>query len=221
MNSFWGIVQRDLQLHQPLSGGNMVPLAFFVMAVILVPFGVGPEPSILSRIAGGSIWVAALLAVLLTLDRLYQADRDDGALDQIATCGLALELVVVAKCIAHWIAYTLPVVLMSPLMGVLLNIPVDGYVPLVLGLLLGSPALTFLGSAGASLVVSVRRGGLLMALLVLPLYVPILIFGASAVEAALLNTPYADPLLLLIAISLISGFIGTLGSAMALRLEFS
>ncbi|HCY47387.1 MAG TPA: heme exporter protein CcmB [Alphaproteobacteria bacterium] len=221
MKRFLGLLARELQLHQPLSGGNMVPLSFFVITVILVPFVVGPEPGILTRIAGGTVWVAALLAVLLTLDRLYQADRDDGSLDHLVMSGLPLELLVLAKCIAHWLAFTLPVIIMAPLMGLLLQLPLEGHVALVLGLLVGSPALTFLGSAGAALVVSIRRGGLLLALLVLPLYIPVLIFGASAVEASLLNRSMSDPLMLLTAFSLLSAFIGVVGSSLALRLELS
>ncbi|MGB0381964.1 MAG: heme exporter protein CcmB [Alphaproteobacteria bacterium] len=221
MSRFWGLLRREILLYQPLGGGNLVPLAFFVIVIMLIPFGIGPEPKILARIAGGTVWVAALLAILLTLDRLYQSDRDDGGLDQLMLTGLSWEMLVLGKCLAHWVSFTLPLILVSPLMGLLLQLPEEGYLALILSLLVGSPALTFLGSIGASLVISVRQGGLLLALLILPLYVPILIFGASCVEAAVLSRSIQDPLLLLFALSLMSGFVGVLASAMALRLEQS
>ncbi|CAN0303419.1 unnamed protein product, partial [Chrysoparadoxa australica] len=170
---------RDLQLALRAGGGFGLGLAFFLIVVVLVPFSVGPSSDLLARIAAGVLWLGALLACLLSLDRLLAVDWEDGALDLLATSPLPLEGVVAVKAVAHWITTGLPLVLAAPVLGVLLNLPAAGYGPLVISLALGTPALSMIGAFGAALTVGIKRGGLLLSLLVLPLYVPTLIFGAE------------------------------------------
>src|SRR5579864_64991 len=160
-------------------------VAFFVLTVILFPFGVGPEAALLSRIAAGIVWVTALLAALLSLERIFQADYEDGSLEALALMPLPLEAQVLAKCLAHWLVTGLPLTLVSPLLALLLHLDSAGYPVLVLGLLLGTASLSLIGAVGAALSLGARRGGVLLSLLVLPLYIPVLIFGVAAVEAAI------------------------------------
>lgn len=197
MRSFSALVRRDLALSLRAGGDVAAVLLFFVLAVLLFPLGVGPEPVLLSRIAAGVVWAAALLATLLALDRLFAADFEDGSLDLLATGPLALEAVALAKTLAHWLATGLPLVILSPLMALMLGLPGPAYVTLVLSLLIGTPVLSLIGGVGAALTLGARRGGALVALLVLPLYVPVLIFGAAAVEAAATGMPPRPHLLLL------------------------
>ena len=163
-------------------GGFGLGLAFFLIVVVLVPFGVGPQSALLASIAPGILWLGALLACLLSLDRIFALDWEDGSLDLLATAPLPMEAVVSVKALAHWLTTGLPLILAAPVFGLLLNLPAPGYVPLVLSLLLGTPALSVIGTFGAALTVGLKRGGLLLSLLVLPLYVPTLIFGAEAVR---------------------------------------
>ena len=215
---FAAIVKRDIRLAWSQGGGALLAVGFFLIAVSLFPFGIGPAPQTLARIAAGVIWVVALFAVVISLDRLYQADFEDGSLEDLMLSPLGGLGVVAAKVLAHWLSTTLPLALVAPLLGVLLNLPDNAYGPLMLSLLVGTPALSLIGSIGASLTVAVRRGGVLMLLLILPLYVPTLIFGVGAVDAA---TTFTDPMphfALLGATTLIATIVGLFASAAALKL---
>ena len=176
-------------------GGFGLGLAFFLIVVVLVPFGVGPQSALLSTIAPGILWLGALLACLLSLDRILALDWEDGSLDLLATSPLPMEGIVSAKALAHWLTTGLPLVLAAPVLGILLNLPVAGFGWLVASLALGTPALSVIGTFGAALTVGLKRGGLLLSLLVLPLYVPTLIFGAEVArrgaEGMALTTPLA------------------------------
>ena len=185
MNAFVHIVRRDLKLAVRRANDTMAVVLFFVLAIVLFPLGVGPELNVLSRIAAGTIWVAALLAAMLSLDRLFQADADDGSLDLLALSPLPLELVVLAKCLAHWLTTGVPLIVASPILAVLMNMDAEGFGTLLLAMVLGTPVLSLVGAIGAALTVGARRGGVLVTLLVLPLVTPVLIFGVSAVEASL------------------------------------
>lgn len=195
------LLLRDLRLAVRAGGGFGLALAFFLLVAVLVPLGVGPDSSRLALIAPGILWVGALLACLLSLDRIFALDLEDGSLDLLATAPLPLEGVVAVKALAHWIVTGLPLALAAPVLAVLLNLPAQGYGLLVLSLLIGTPALSFIGAFGAALVVGVKRGGLLLSLLVLPLYVPTLIFGAEVVRRAAEGQSYGAALALLAAIS--------------------
>jgi heme exporter protein B len=185
--AFAAIVRRDLQLGLRRSADSLQPLLFFVIALALFPLGVGPAAEMLERIGVGVIWVLALLAVMLSLDRLYHADAEDGSLDLLAQGVLPLELVSLAKCLAHWLTSGLLLVLVSPLLAILMQLPADALGPIALALLLGTPTLTLIGSVGAALMIGARRGSALLALIVLPLYIPVLIFGVSAVEGEVMG----------------------------------
>ena len=178
------LLVRDIRLAVRTGGGFGLALAFFLIVVVLVPFGVGPEREVLARIAPGVLWVGALLACLLSLDRLFATDFEDGSLELLATAPMPLEMLVLTKATAHWLTTGLPLTLAAPLLAVLLDLPEDAYGTLFLSLLLGTPALSVIGAFGAALTVGLKRGGLLLSLLVLPLYVPTLIFGADAVRRA-------------------------------------
>ena len=195
------LLLRDLRLATRAGGGFGLGLAFFLLVAVLVPLGVGPEPALLARIAPGILWVGALLACLLSLDRIFALDFEDGSLDLLATAPIPLEGVVAVKALAHWLVTGLPLTLMSPVLGVLLNLSGPGYLWLVLSLALGTPALSLIGAFGAALTVGLKRGGLLLSLLVLPLYVPTLIFGAEAVRRGAEGQAALTPLLLLAGIT--------------------
>jgi heme exporter protein B len=177
------LLQRDIALALRAGGGFGLSLVFFLMVAVIVPLGVGPAPDTLALIAAGVLWVAALLACLLSLDRIFALDFDDGSLDLLATSPLPLAGVVAMKALAHWLTTGLPLVAASPILALLLHLPSAGYFWLVLSLALGTPALSVIGAFGASLTVGLKRGGLLLGLLVLPLYIPSLIFGAEVVKA--------------------------------------
>ncbi len=179
------ILKRDLHLASRQGMDNMMVVMFFVIAVVLFPFGVGPEPNILARIAAGVIMVAALLASMLSLERLFQTDYEDGSLELLSLSPIAMEVVVLAKVAAHWLTTGLPLIVAAPLLAVLLNMNVEGFPMLILALLLGTPSLSLIGAVGASLILGSRRGGVLLALLILPLYIPVLIFGVSAIDAVI------------------------------------
>jgi heme exporter protein B len=216
---FFALLRRDMRLAWSQGGTGTMALSFFLIAVTLFPFGVGPEPQVLARIAPGVLWVVALLACLISLDRLYQADYEDGSLDDLALSPLGLTGVVVAKTLAHWVSTILPLVAVTPVLGMLMNLPVGAYGIMLLSLLIGSPTLSLIGSVGAALTVSVRRGGVLLSLLVLPLYVPTLIFAVGAVDASVNMVDPAQPLALLAAVTLGALVIGPFASAAALRLS--
>lgn len=193
---------RDLALALRAGGGFGLGLAFFLIVVVLVPFSVGPQSALLTEIAPGVLWLGALLACLLSLDRLLAVDWEDGALDLLATSPLPLEGIIAVKAAAHWMTTGLPLVLAAPVLGVLLNLAPAGYGVLVLSLALGTPALSMIGAFGAALTIGIKRGGLLLSLLVLPLYVPTLIFGAEAARRAAQGLDPGTPLLLLAGITL-------------------
>ena len=195
------LLKRDLVLAFRAGGGFGLGLAFFLIVTVLVPFSVGPQSALLSSIAPGMLWLGALLACLLSLDRLLALDWEDGTLDLLATAPLPLESVVTMKALAHWLTTGLPLVLAAPVLGVLLNLPAPGFVWLVVSLLLGTPALSVVGTFGAALTVGLKRGGLLLSLLVLPLYVPTLIFGAEVARRGAAGMEVATPLLMLAGIT--------------------
>ncbi|MGI3166395.1 heme exporter protein CcmB [Pseudooceanicola sp. 200-1SW] len=195
------LLARDLKLAVRAGGGFGLGLAFFLILVALVAFGVGPEGALLARIAPGILWVGALLACLLSLDRIFALDREDGSLDLLATAPLPMEGIVTVKALAHWITTGLPLVVVAPLLGLMLSLPGPGYLWLFLSLLLGTPALSVLGTFGAALTVGLKRGGLLMSLIVLPLYVPTLIFGAEVARRGAAGLAVEVPLLLLAGIT--------------------
>ncbi len=196
------LLWRDLVLAVRAGGGFGLGLAFFLIVVVLVPFGVGSDRSTLALIAPGILWVAALLAALLSLDRIFALDFEDGSLALLATAPLPLEGVALVKALAHWITTGLPLTLVAPLLGFFLNMAPAAYGYVLISLALGTPALSMIGSFGAALTVGLRRGGLLLSLLVLPLYVPTLIFGAEAVRRGVDGTGATTPLILLAAITL-------------------
>lgn len=215
---FAALVARDLRLAARVGGSGALSLVFFLMIVVLVPFALGPDLNLLSRIGPAILWLAAVLSTLIGLDRLFQADEEDGSLELMAGAPAPLELVVLAKVLAHWLTTGLPLALASPLFGLLVALDGTAMAATALTLLLGTPALTFVGAVGAALTASIRRGGLILAVLVLPLMVPTLIFGVSAAQAALGGSvPFATPLTILFALSLIAGVVGTLAAAAALR----
>jgi heme exporter protein B len=218
MRAFMAIVARDLRLAARVGGSGALGLIFFLMIVTLVPFALGPDLNLLARIGPAILWLSAVLATLIGLDRLFQADEDDGSLDLLRSSPLPLELAVLAKALAHWLTTGLPLALAAPLFGLLVALTPAGMAAVTATLLVGTPALTFVGAIGAALTASLRRGGLILAVLVAPLMIPTLIFGVSAANAALGGTvPFATPFALLAALSLVAGVVGTIGAAAALR----
>lgn len=213
------LLLRDLRLAMRTGGGFGLGLAFFFLLSVLVPLGVGPESGILTRIAPGILWVGALLACLLSLDRIFALDHEDGSLDLLATAPIPLEAVVAVKALAHWLVTGLPLTLVAPMLAVFLNLPPTGYFWLVVSLLLGTPALSVIGAFGAALTVGLRRGGLLLSLLVLPLYVPTLIFGAEVIRRGAEAMAVATPLALLAAISLGAVALLPFAAAAAIRVN--
>lgn len=214
---FGALLRRDLRLALRQGSDTATVLAFFVIVVSLFPFGVGAEPQTLATIGAGILWVAALLAALLSLDRLFQADYEDGTLDYLLTAPATPSLLVAAKCAAHWLTTGLPLVLLSPLLALLMQMPPKSFPVLVAGLALGTPILTLIGAIGAALVLGARRGGVLLSLLVLPLYIPVLIFGVAAVEAAATVQGARPHLLLLGALLLGALALAPFVAAVALR----
>ena len=209
---------RDLRLALRAGGGFGLGLAFFLIVTVLVPFSVGPQPDLLGTIAPGVLWLGALLACLLSLDRLLALDYEDGTLDLLRTAPLPLEAAVSVKALAHWITTGLPLVLVAPFLGVLLNLPGQGYGWLVLSLALGTPALSVIGTFGAALTVGIKRGGLLLSLLVLPLYVPTLIFGAEAARRGAMGLDASTPLLMMAGITFGAIALMPFASAAVLRM---
>jgi|TARA_B110000305_G_scaffold218818_1_gene259278 heme exporter protein B len=210
---------RDIGLAVRSGGGFGLALIFFLIVVVLIPFALGPDQSALALVAPGVLWLGALLACLLSLDRIFGLDYEDGSLDLLATSPLPLESVYIAKAAAHWLTTGLPLALAAPLLGILLNLSFESGKVLCFSLLLGTPALSLIGAFGASLTLGVKRGGLLLSLLVLPLYVPTLIFGAQAVHSASLGQTFDVPLVLILAISLGAAAILPFASGVALRVN--
>lgn len=219
MTRLFALVRRDLVIAARVGGGAELGLVFFLSFIAVVPFGLGPDQNLLGRLAPALLWIAALLATLFGLDRLFQADEDEGALDQFMIAGTPLSLIVLAKCVAHWLSTGLVLSLAAPLLGLMLNLPSSAMLPLMATLLVGTPAITLIGAVGAAATVTLRRGGLLMAVLVLPLAVPTLIFGASAASAAVSGLGNVGPAFaLLAAVSLMALAVCPLAAAAALRL---
>jgi heme exporter protein B len=218
IGAFGAILRRDLRLGLRRGGDSLQPVLFFVLALALFPLGVGPAPEVLARIGVGVVWVLALLAVMLSLDRLYQGDAEDGSLELLAQGVLPLELVALAKCLAHWLTSGLVLVLASPLLALLMQLPAEAQGVLALALLVGTPTLTLLGGIAAALLIGARRSSVLLALLVLPLYVPILIFGVGAVEGEVMGLSGRPQLLILAAMLLAALALAPFATAAALRL---
>jgi heme exporter protein B len=218
MSPLTALLVRDIRLAVRVGGGALIGVLFFLIVVTLMPFAIGPDLALLARIGPAILWLGALLASLLTLDRLLAIDHEDGSLDLILTAPLPLELAVAAKAVAHWLTTGLPLVIAAPLLGLLLNLEPAATGAVALTLLVGTPALTFIGLIGAALTVALRRGGLLLAVLVLPLAIPVLIFGVAASNAAIVGpVTFGTPFTILSGISLMSIVIGTFAAAAALR----
>ncbi|KQV73151.1 heme exporter protein CcmB [Rhizobium sp. Root1220] len=212
------LLLRDMKLSIRAGGGALVGVLFFLTVVAVIPFGVGPDLALLSRIGPAIVWIGALLAALLGLDRLFQAERDDGTLDLMLMHETPLVLTVLTKCLAHWISTSLPLVIASPLLGLFMNMSETAIGATMLTLLVGTPAITFIGAVGAAVAVALPRGGLLVSILVLPLTIPVLIFGVSATYAAVEGpSPFLPPFLVLIALTLFFAVIGPAAAALALR----
>jgi heme exporter protein B len=220
MKPFVALLIRDIRLAVRAGGGAALALAFFAAVVTLVPLGVGPDLKLLSRIAGGVLWVAAVLAALLSLDRLFQADYEDGSLELIALSPLSLEGVAFAKIVAHWLATGLPLCVLSALLAVLYDLPWPGTSALAASLFIGTPAVSAIGAVGAALTLSIRRGGLILPLIVLPLLAPAVIFGSGAVLAALDGLANGS-LYLLSAFSLLAVSLSPFAAAAAVRLNLA
>ncbi len=220
MTPFSAILFRDMRLATRAGGSAALALAFFAAVATLVPLGVGSDLHLLSRIAGGVLWIAAVLAALLSLDRLFQSDFEDGSLDLIALSPLSLESMSFAKLAAHWLTTGLPLTLLSPLLGVLFGLPPSGYAPLVLSLAIGTPAVSAIGAIGAALTLSIRRGGLILPFIVLPLLAPAVIFGSGAVLGAL-DGLSNGAFWLLGAFSLVTVLLAPFAAAAAVRLNLA
>ena len=219
MSAFLALVKRDLRLSVRQGGALGTALGFYMVVVTMLPLGLGSDLNLLSRIAPGVLWIALLLAALLSLPRMFGADFEDGSLDILATGPLPLELVAGAKALAHWISTGVPLALLAPVLGILLNLEIDAYPALVATMLVGTPAVSAIGGVGAALTLRAHRGGLLIALLVLPLYVPTLIFGMATINALLGPGGWGSPFLILTAISLAAAVLGPIAAAAALRVQ--
>ena len=218
MTALSALMLRDMRLAVRIGGGALIGVLFFLIVVTLVPFAIGPDLALLARIGPAVLWLGALLASLLALDRLIAMDYEDGSLDLMLTARVPLELALVAKALAHWLSTGLPLVVATPLLGLLLNLDSKATGAVALTLVAGTPALTFIGLIGAALTVALRRGGLLLAVLVLPLTIPVLIFGVAAANAAITGPlPFGAPMTILCALTLISLVIGPFAAAAALR----
>jgi heme exporter protein B len=219
MSAFLTLVVRDLRLAVRQGGALGTALGFYMIVVTLLPLGLGPDLNLLARIAAGVLWIALLLAALLSLPRVFGADYEDGSLDILTMGPLPLELVAAAKALAHWISTCVPLAVLAPVLGILLNLDLASYPLLVATMIVGTPAVSFIGAAAAALTLRAHRGGLLIALLVLPLYVPTLIFGMAAIGGALSPGGSLQPFLILTAISLAAVVLGPLAAAAALRAQ--
>jgi heme exporter protein B len=218
MNAFTALLLRDMRLSVRVGGGALMGAMFFLIVVAMMPFAIGPDLNLLARIGPAILWLGALLASLLALDRLFATDYDDGSLDLLMMGRMPLELAVAAKAVAHWLTTGLPLVAITPVLGLMLNVELRSMGAVALTLLAGTPALTFIGLIGAALSVTLRRGGLLLAVLVMPLTIPVLIFGVAAADAAITGAaPFGPPFTVLCALSLGSLVLGPFAAAAALR----
>ncbi len=217
MNSFGSIFFRDLKLAFGQAMDSIMVVMFFMIAVVLFPFGVGPEAKIMSRIAAGVIWVSALLASMLSLERLFDTDYRDGSLELLLIQPVSLEIAIAAKVTAHWVTTGFPVIVAAPALAILMNLPFEGFGILIAALALGTPSMSLIGSIGAALILGARRSGVLLSLLILPLYIPILIFGVSAINAKLGGFSVKPHLLVLNGLLLVSIAVCPWVSAAALR----
>lgn len=220
MRAFLSLIARDLSLARRQGGTVSTALGFYLIIVAALPLGLGPDLNLLSRIAPGVLWVALILSSLLSADRMFHEDYEDGSLEIIALGPLPLELVAFAKAIAHWLSVGIPLVLLSPLLALMLNMESRAYGPLLLTLLAGTPAVSFVAGIGAALTLGLRKGGLLLPLIIMPLYVPILIFGVSAIDAIVTGPgSFTAPFSILCALTIASIVLAPLGTAAALRLN--
>lgn len=218
MTALRALLVRDMRIAVRIGGGALIGVLFFLAVVTLTPFAIGPDLNLLRRIGPAILWLGALLASLLALDRLFAADHEDGSLDLILMGSAPLELTVAAKAVAHWLTTGLPLVIVVPVLGLLLDIEPGATGVVALTLLVGTPAFTFIGLIGAALAVALRRGGLLLPVLVLPLTVPVLIFGVSAADAAVIGpVPFGTPFTILCALTLMSLVVGPFAAAATLR----
>ena len=217
MSPVLALLRRDIRLALRTPGDSATVVLFFVLACVLFPLGIGPEPNVLARIATGVIWVMALLASLLSFERLFQLDAEDGSLDLIALAPAPLEFLILGKCAAHWLVTGLPLLIVSPILGILLNLPPEAYLTLLAALALGTPTVSLIGAIGAALTLGARRGGVLLPILILPLYVPVLIFGVAAVEASVAGLSPQPHLLLLGGMLALSLPVGPFAGAAAVR----
>jgi len=218
MKALAGLLVRDMRLAVRLGGGAPVGVLFFLVVVTLIPFAVGPDLALLRRIGPAILWLGALLASLLALDRLFAADHEDGALDLLLMSRVPLELAVAVKALAHWVTTGLPLAVAAPVLALLLDLDPRAMAAVTVTLVVGTPALTFIGAVGAALAVTLRRGGLILAVLVLPLTIPVLIFGVAAANAAIVDAvPFGAPFTILCALALASFVLGPFAAAAALR----
>ena len=218
MNALLALLTRDMRLAVRVGGGALIGALFYLTVVVMAPFAIGPDLNLLARIGPALLWLGALLASLLGLDRLFAVDQEDGSLDLLMMGSLPLELAVAAKAVAHWLTTALPLIIITPVLGLMLNVDMSAMGWVALTLFAGTPALTFIGLIGAALAVTLRRGGLLLAVLVLPLTVPVLIFGVAAANAAITGpAPFGPPFTILCALSLASFVLGPFAAAAALR----
>ena len=219
--AFLDLLRRDLLLAMRRRSELANPMLFFVMVIVLFPLGVGAEPQLLEQMSAGVVWVAALLAALLTLDSIFRSDFEDGTLEQILIGAHPVPMLVLAKVIAHWLVTGLPLLLVAPVLATFLVMNPDAIGVLMLSLLLGTPVLSLIGSIGVALTVGLRRGGVILSLLVLPLYVPVLIFGAAAVDAAASGMPVTGQMYIMAAFLVLAVTLAPLAAAAALRISLS
>ncbi len=213
------VLRRDLRVAFRQSGDMVNPIMFFLMVVTMMPLGISPEAKTLSGLAPGLLWLIALLACLLSLDGLFRSDYDDGTLEQLYISSPPFYFIVIAKLLAHWFTTGLPLTLVAPLLGVLLSLPVEGYMALWLSLLLGTATLSLVGGIGAALTVSLRKGGFLLSLIIMPLYVPVLIFGSSTVRSAIDGLSYSGSLAVLGAFCALALVLAPFATAGALKIS--
>ncbi|ABE56845.1 heme exporter protein CcmB [Shewanella denitrificans OS217] len=217
--AFYTVLMRDIKIAIRHRGDIFNPLLFFILVVTLFPLGIGPEPKVLTRIAPGIIWVAALLASMLSLERLFKADYNDGALEQMLLSPQPLAVLVLAKVFAHWLLTGVPLILISPVLALLLQLEANSYVALLLTLSLGTPVLSLMGAIGVALTVGLRKGGVLLSLLILPLYIPVLIFATSAMDAAGMNLPYDGQLAIIGAMLVAASVLAPIAIGASLRVS--
>ncbi len=219
--AFAALVRRDLTVAVRRRAEMANPLLFFVLVVTLFPLGVGPEPKALANMAPGVVWVAALLAALLSLDGIFRPDFEDGTLEQLVLSAHPVPILVLAKVTAHWLITGLPLLLAAPLLATFLGMPGTALGTLTVSLLLGTPVLSLVGAIGVALTVGLRKGGMILSLLVLPLYVPVLIFGASAADAARMNLPADAQIYIMAAFLALAATLAPVATAAALRVSLS